>query len=149
MATTSFSRLNPAVGVTFAPTPRLNAYAGYAEGSRAPASVELGCADPEQPCKLPNAMAGNPPLAQVTTQTFEAGIPDSRTATVVAPRRDRADNRDDILFVASAQTGFGYFKNFGSTRRQGLELSLDTRLAASPSAAATRSWMRRSRARRA
>ena len=29
---------------------------------------------------------------------------------------------DDILFVASTQTGFGYFKNFGSTRRQGVEL---------------------------
>ena len=34
----------------------------------------------------------------------------------------RAENRDDILFVTSEQTGFGYFKNFGKTRRQGLEL---------------------------
>ena len=35
-----------------------------------------------------------------------------------------ADNSDDLLFVASEQTGFGYFKNFGRTRRQGIELGL-------------------------
>ena len=40
----------------------------------------------------------------------------------------RADNRDDILFVMSDQTGFGYFRNFGETRRQGLELSASSRL---------------------
>jgi outer membrane receptor protein involved in Fe transport len=38
-----------------------------------------------------------------------------------------ADNADDILFVASEQTGFGYFKNFGKTRRQGIELGLNAR----------------------
>ena len=32
-----------------------------------------GCADPEEPCKLPNAMAGDPPLDQVVTRTWEAG----------------------------------------------------------------------------
>jgi outer membrane receptor protein involved in Fe transport len=34
------------------------------------------------------------------------------------------ENRDEILFAASTQTGFGYFKNFGATRRQGVDLSL-------------------------
>jgi len=38
-----------------------------------------------------------------------------------------ADNSDDILFVASEQTGFGYFKNFGRTRRQGIELGVNAR----------------------
>ncbi|MBI3368516.1 MAG: TonB-dependent receptor, partial [Burkholderiales bacterium] len=36
----------------------------------------------------------------------------------------RSDNRDDLLFVADNASGFGYFKNFGKTRRQGLELGL-------------------------
>src|SRR6185369_5400862 len=36
-----------------------------------------------------------------------------------------ASNRDDLLFVASTQTGFGYFKNFGDTRRQGIELGIN------------------------
>ena len=40
----------------------------------------------------------------------------------------RAGNRDDILFVTSEQTGFGYFKNFGKTRRQGLELGASGRV---------------------
>ena len=37
----------------------------------------------------------------------------------------RAGNHDDILFVTSEQTGFGYFRNFGETRRQGLELGAE------------------------
>src|SRR6185436_15885973 len=48
----AFGRLNPAAGVTFSPIPAVNVYAGYSEGSRAPTSIELGCADPTQPCKL-------------------------------------------------------------------------------------------------
>jgi outer membrane receptor protein involved in Fe transport len=36
-----------------------------------------------------------------------------------------SNNYDDLLFVASQQTGFGYFQNFGKTRRQGLETSLE------------------------
>ena len=40
----------------------------------------------------------------------------------------RADNRNDILFVTSEQTGFGYFKNFGGTRRQGIELGAKRRV---------------------
>jgi hypothetical protein len=31
----------------------------------------------------------------------------------------RGENYNDLLFVASEQTGFGYFTNFGKTRRQG------------------------------
>ena len=39
----------------------------------------------------------------------------------------RANNHDDILFVADQQDGFGYFKNFGETRRQGVELGINSR----------------------
>ena len=63
-----FGRFNPAAGVTYSPARAVNVYVGYSEGSRAPTSIELGCADPEQPCKLPNAMAGDPPLDQVVDQ---------------------------------------------------------------------------------
>jgi outer membrane receptor protein involved in Fe transport len=40
----------------------------------------------------------------------------------------RAQNKNDVLFVASQQTGFGYFKNFGETRRQGAEADLNGRV---------------------
>jgi len=36
----------------------------------------------------------------------------------------RAENHHDILFVADDVSGFGYFKNFGRTRREGAELGL-------------------------
>jgi outer membrane receptor protein involved in Fe transport len=122
-----FSRLNPAAGITYSPASDLNVYFGYSEGSRAPTSIELGCADPSQPCKLPNALAGDPPLDQVVTRTVEAGVRGSRGALNWNAGFFHADNSDDILFVASEQTGFGYFKNFGMTRRQGIELGLNAR----------------------
>jgi outer membrane receptor protein involved in Fe transport len=123
--THAFSRFNPAAGLTIDLPRRLNAYVAYSEGSRAATSIELGCADPESPCKLPNAMAGDPPLDQVVTRTFETGVRGTHRLRWNAGYF-RAGNRDDILFVMSEQTGFGYFRNFGRTRRQGLELGADT-----------------------
>ena len=126
-----FARFNPAIGVTFSPSRTLNAYAGYSQSSRAPTAIELGCANPDQPCKLPNAMAGDPPLNQVVTRTMEAGL----RGTAVGNLQWNAgvfsaENRDDILFVADNQAGFGYFRNFGKTRRQGFELGLSGKLGA-------------------
>lgn len=125
----TFQRFNPAVGLIFRPVRHLNAYANYSEGNRAPTSVELGCADPASPCKLPNAMAGDPPLQQVVTRTFEAGLRGGQESRVSwSAGWFRGENRNDLLFVASEQTGFGYFKNFGKTRRQGWETDLNTRI---------------------
>jgi outer membrane receptor protein involved in Fe transport len=116
-----FSRFNPAVGITVDISKSLNLYGGYNEGSRAATSIELGCANPEQPCKLPNAMAGDPPLDQVVTRTVEGGVRGARGQLSWHAGAFSAQNRDDILFVTSEQTGFGYFRNFGETRRQGVE----------------------------
>jgi outer membrane receptor protein involved in Fe transport len=125
----SFNRFNPAVGATYRATGWASLYAGYTEGNRAPTSVELGCADPNTPCKLPNAMAGDPPLAQVLARTIEAGVRSSSESKIQwTAGWFRAGNRHDILFVASPQTGFGYFKNFDKTRRQGLELDIHSRV---------------------
>jgi outer membrane receptor protein involved in Fe transport len=127
----AFGRFNPAAGVTFSPSRRVNLYAGYSEGNRAPTSIELGCADLNQPCKLPNAMAGDPPLDQVVTRTFEAGArggaSDGKTFSWNAGMFIAA-NHQDILFVSSSQTGFGYFKNFGATRRAGVEAGASGRV---------------------
>ncbi|MEQ1883918.1 MAG: TonB-dependent receptor [Bryobacteraceae bacterium] len=124
-----FSRLNPAVGMTYHPRKSWNAYASYSEGSRAPASIELGCADPAEPCKLPNSMTSDPPLKQVVTRTIEAGLRgNSETRLHWSVGWFRSANRNDILFVASPQTGFGYFKNFGETRRQGVQIDANTRI---------------------
>ncbi|MFT7776440.1 TonB-dependent receptor [Roseateles sp.] len=120
-----FSRLNPAIGLTFSPVAGINAWAGVNQGSRDPSAIELGCADPANPCKLPNAFAGDPPLKQVVTTTMEAGVRSASGAPLAwSLGVFRSDNRDDLLFVADNAAGFGYFKNFGKTRRQGVELGV-------------------------
>jgi outer membrane receptor protein involved in Fe transport len=42
----------------------------------------------------------------------------------------RAENRDDIMFVADDTSGFGFFQNFGKTRRQGAEAGVNARFGA-------------------
>jgi outer membrane receptor protein involved in Fe transport len=123
-----FSRFDGSAGVTYNFASTWNAYAGYGQGSRAPTSIELGCADPNNPCNLPNALAGDPPLKQVVTGTWETGVR-GKLAHIANWNLGafRADNHDDILFVASQQTGAGYFKNFGETRREGIQASVDAR----------------------
>lgn len=74
-------------------------------------------------------MAGDPPLRQVVTSNWEAGLRGKWTGRALwSAAVFRADNRDDILFVAEGQAGYGYFRNFGNTRRQGIELGADTRV---------------------
>ncbi|MFZ6773350.1 TonB-dependent receptor [Undibacterium sp. SXout7W] len=124
-----FRRFNPALGLSYNPSQTMNIYAGYNQSSRAPSAIELGCANPDQPCKLPNAMAGDPPLKQIITRTIEAGVRGKIQENFQWNAGIfRAENQDDILFVADNQAGFGYFKNFGKTRRQGLELGLNGKL---------------------
>jgi len=130
-AKNNFSHFNPAVGITVHPMRSVAAYLGFSEGSRAPSAIELGCADPDNPCRLPNAMSGDPPLDQVITRTLEAGVR-GRAKDWLAWNLGvfRADNHHDILFVADDVSGFGYFRNFGLTRRQGLEMGATGRAGA-------------------
>jgi len=123
-----FARLNPALGVNWNPSAALKLYAGYSEGSRTPTAIELGCANPSQPCKLPNALTGDPPLRQVVAHTIEAGVR-GEPSPLASWRAGvfRSDNRDDLLFVSSDAAGNGYFRNFGRTRRQGIELGATAR----------------------
>jgi outer membrane receptor protein involved in Fe transport len=119
-----FQRFNPTAGVVYKANALLNAYFDYGESSRAPTSTELGCADPKFPCSLPNALVSDPPLKQVVARTYEFGVrgkPDGRYRWSAG--YFHTINNDDLLFVASQQTGFGYFQNFGKTRRLGLEAS--------------------------
>ena len=122
----SFSRFNPAVGLTFTPTKDLTVYGSYNEGMRAPTSMELGCANPDVPCKLPNAMAGDPPLDKVVSKTYEFGARGNLTSNVRwSGAVYRTENHDDIQFISTnAANGMGYFDNVGKTRRMGLDLGL-------------------------
>jgi len=121
-----YQRFNPSAGVTYNPTPMLTLFANYSQGSRAPTSIELGCADPANPCSLPNALASDPPLKQVVTSTWEAGVRGKFEKDIRWTLDGfRATNRNDILFVASQELGTGYFNNFAETQREGIQASLD------------------------
>ena len=119
-----FSRFNPSAGVTYSPWKTVGLYFSYSQASRAPTAIELGCANPDQPCNFPNALVSDPPLQQVVTHTWEAGVRGSLETLRWSAGWFRASNLNDLLFVASQQTGFGYFTNFGQTRRQGIEASI-------------------------
>ncbi|HEX8484914.1 TonB-dependent receptor [Sphingomonas sp.] len=124
-----YNRVNPAASIAWTTSPALTLRASVAETSRAPSAIELGCADPDAPCRLPNALAGDPPLDQVVVRTFEAGASGALGAgTTWTLTAFRSDARDDILFVADDQAGFGFFRNFGRTRRQGIEAGVRGRL---------------------
>lgn len=124
-----FTGFNPSLGATWKLAPALSVYGNLAQGSRAPSPIELGCADPANPCTLPNAMQADPPLNKVVTRSLEAGVRGRQGATQWQAAAYSAVNRDDILFVGTS-TSAGYFTNFGRTRRSGAELGAEGALGA-------------------
>ena len=125
----SFSRFNPAAGVVYQTSDALSLVGRYTEANRAPTAAELSCADPQEPCRVPNAFVSDPPLEQAVARSVEAGArgrfsvhgSDQRWSFVAY----RTGIRDDILFVASPELlGTGFFQNGGDTRRVGLDAEL-------------------------
>jgi iron complex outermembrane recepter protein len=128
-----YERLNPAVGISYQPRPDIGAYGSYSESARAPTPMELTCASPTDPCRLPNEFVADPPLAEVVARTFEAGVRGrlgrGRAFADYAVSAFRTANSDDILFISSGPlTNEGYFSNVGDTLRQGIEARLHGRV---------------------
>jgi outer membrane receptor protein involved in Fe transport len=124
-----FWRINPAGGVTYQMQGGLNVYASYSESSRVPTPVELTCADPEDPCRLPNAFVSDPPLEQIVGRTWEAGV--RRAAAVLdwSLAAFSTTSEDDIIFVSSGTLrGQGHFENIARTHRRGVEAGVDLSL---------------------
>ena len=138
-----FERINPAAGVTWQAHPSLTAYGSYTQSSRVPSPVELTCADPEDPCRLPNAFVSDPPLAQVTAGTWEAGVRHARAPLRWAAAAFTTTADDDIIFVGSGTLrGEGHFQNVARTRRRGVEATVEYDVASRLSATAAYTWQR-------
>jgi iron complex outermembrane recepter protein len=124
----TYSRFNPAGGLTYKLLPDLTAYVSYADANRAPTPAELTCASAAAPCSLANFFTGDPNLQQVVSHTVEAGLR-SRLhpfagATLSADFAFyHASLSNDIQFVQSPIIGRGFFENVGSTLRQGIDLN--------------------------
>ncbi|MFA1260682.1 TonB-dependent receptor [Xanthomonas axonopodis pv. fascicularis] len=123
-----YAKANPSLGLTHRLDSGLTLYGSVAQNSRAPTAIELGCADPTQPCRLPTGLQADPRLEQIISRTYELGArwtPSAdRNATLSVYR---ADNRDDILFLRAPDTQLGYFDNVGRTRYQGVDAALHLR----------------------
>jgi iron complex outermembrane recepter protein len=123
----TYSRFNPAGGLTYKILPGLTAYASYADANRAPTPAELTCSSAASPCSLANFFTGDPNLQQVVSHTIEAGLrgqfhplADATVSANVAYYRSTLNN--DILFVNSPIQGRAFFQNVGTTLRQGVDL---------------------------
>jgi outer membrane receptor protein involved in Fe transport len=126
----TFERLNPSAGLTYNILNNLTVYGNYSESTRAPSPMELSCADPEAPCKLPNSFTADPPLEQVVAKTWEGGFRGDLNSLL-----GKGDlkwnlgyfhtiNTNDIIFRRDLSSGLisqGYFDNVGKTRRYGIE----------------------------
>jgi iron complex outermembrane recepter protein len=128
----NFFHVNPTLGFTYKLTPDINFYAGYAMTNRTPTPLELGCADPNNPCIIDNFLTSDPKLKQVVGQTFELGFRGQDALAPLGPQWGklqwsaglfRTTLNNDILPLQSAANGFGFFANVGTTLRQGAEVS--------------------------
>ncbi len=129
-----YTHFNPAFGGAYKILPVMTAYAGFTENNRAPTASEIECSNPSQPCLLPSNLAGDPPtLRQVIAHTFELGLRGtvrgaSDSASELSWNLDvfRTNLDNDIYGIATSVSS-GFFANIGSTRRQGVEASLNYR----------------------
>jgi iron complex outermembrane receptor protein len=120
-----YSRFNGSAGVTWQVAPAARLYATYGESNRAPSPVELTCANPDDPCRLPNAFLSDPPLDQVVARSIEAGVRGRWRRMDWHVGLFQTTNEDDIIFIsAGALSNQGFFDNVGDTRRLGAEVSL-------------------------
>jgi outer membrane cobalamin receptor len=124
----AFIRVNPATGLTVNLAAGVTAFASYSVSSRVPTPSELGCADPDDPCRLPNAFVADPPLEAVVARSTEGGLRGRTPGVSWSASVFRTAISDDIIFVSSgALTNAGHFENIGDTSRAGLETMLSGR----------------------
>jgi outer membrane receptor protein involved in Fe transport len=145
--TSHFARVSPKGGITVDVGRGASIYGSVGQNFRAPAVIELACADPDAPCLLPFSLGDDPPIKPVVATTYELGGklplgPAYFTASIY-----RSDVEDDIyLFPGSdtvtGSTISGYFGNIDKTRREGAELGLTVAFGRGHSAYLNYAWTR-------
>jgi outer membrane receptor protein involved in Fe transport len=124
-ATSSYRRFSPRGGVRLDAGGGASVYASVGQSFRAPAILELACADADAACPLPFALGEDPPLDPVNAVTYEVGGQWVRGSVVANASLYRTDVRDEIFFVAAPDALLsGFFTNLSRTRRAGAELGL-------------------------
>ncbi len=137
----SYYSINPSLGVSWQAKPDLNIYSNWAQGTRTPSVIELGCAfdhtlvpggsgpsgmiekslRDNRSCSLPSALSGDPYLPQIKAQTLDFGMRgkwgDNIEWNVDAYRTDLKDD----IYLVTFPGNKSLFDSIGDTRRQGIE----------------------------
>lgn len=123
-----FHQMTGAVGADLGLGEGFWTFGGYGRGFRAPVILEITCADPEDPCPLPFELGADPPLDAVKTDTWQVGLRYLGNAWVTGEIVGYWSEVYDDLFnvVDPERPTRGFFKNLDRTRRQGVELSLQS-----------------------
>ncbi len=127
--TSSYQRLSPKGGLSVDLGRGVSLFGSAGASFRAPAVIELACADPEEPCPLPFALGDDPPLDPVTATTVEVGGRYLGGRVALDASVYRTWVRNDIFLFPFEEEGEpegstidGFFANLGDTRREGIEL---------------------------
>lgn len=153
----SYYSFNPSLGATWQARENLNIFVNWAQGTRTPSVIELGCAFddtlvvasmrdtngdgiPDSPiygpksivenrqCSLPTTLSGDPFLPQIRATTYDIGMRGTWGETAQWNiGAYQTDLKDDIYFV-NVGNGRGFFDSIGNTRRRGIEAGLSGRL---------------------
>jgi outer membrane receptor protein involved in Fe transport len=124
--TFTYRKLNPAIGFA-QEVGGASVFGNISQSNRVPTVIELGCADPAQPCRLPVGLQSDPYLEQVVSRTIEAGLRWHAGDAALSASLYRTANRNDILFLSAGSSQQGYFANFARTLHQGLDLAASKR----------------------
>src|SRR5574337_402416 len=125
----SYSRVTPRVGLNYNLSDHYGIYFSYSQGFRAPAFLELTCANPDSPCI--GLQAGVAPdtgffkLSPVRANNYEVGFRARPMPWLEGSLAlYRTDIRDDIFSVSDPTALTVFFQNVGNTRREGIEVGL-------------------------
>jgi outer membrane receptor protein involved in Fe transport len=123
--TQTFRRITPRGGLSVDLGHGASVYASTAASFRAPALLEIGCADPSATCPLPFALGNDPPLKPVTATSIEIGGQALVGNILLRASAFRMHVHDEIFFISSERALLGgYFANVPQTRRAGADIEI-------------------------
>ena len=118
-----YFHLNPSLGFVWHLEKDRQVFLNYSLSNRTPTPVELTCADPDDPCLLPNSFLADPPLDQVVASTFELGWQGRHPLGHFKLVGFLSKISNDIYFVSAGPArNSGFFRNLTHTSRQGVEM---------------------------
>jgi len=122
----SYKKLNPSFGFSQALNKQATVFGNWSQGMRVPTAFELGCSNPDYPCRVPTGLQDDPYLKPIISQTAEIGFrlfPTDKTRVTIAAFSNV--NKDDVMFVRApnGSQNEGIFQNIGNTQRDGIELT--------------------------